>query len=345
MIDNSGFCSRIEVKVNIVRFTGERNLMIVDDYRPDEVAGQSGWSVTNGGAPNDNEHDAFWLDMVSNVDAFDPSRDMIASSVDREIPLVTFASYKNIIWSVFGDVDAKAVDALPLLYSFIQYRSKRPPTNSSGACSSTGGVQGKVVPNYLGLAMRAGVHTLIAGNHPVQNIVPRIGTFQVRWPMIPLYELERQNAQVSSGPSQNDLNNPPGDQSFSYKDLCIDVIDYGFLTNQRMRSNGTGSNTRYCGVSGIRQPNANSRRDDGMRTGIPADPHFLPIALRPECSNPGRVFAPSSQAIDVEVYNPAYFRIGTACQFVEPPRPCFEPIYLLGCLDTAEKTYQQPIAF
>ena len=344
VIDNSGFCSRIEVKVNIIRFTGERNLMIVDDYRPDEVPGQSGWSATNGGAPNDNEHDSFWLDMVSNLDSFDPSRDMIASSVDREIPLTTFSSYKNIIWSVFGDLDTKAISDLPLLYTFIQYRSKRPPPNTSGACSPAGGVSGKVLPNYIGLAMQAGVHVLIAGNHPVQNVVPRFGTFQVRWPMIPLYELEPGNTQIGS-PKPNDLTNPPGDVSFSYRELCVDVIDYGILTNQRARLNGTGSNTRYCGISAWRQPNGQSRRDDGMRTGIPVDLNFPPISLRPECAGTGRLFAPSSQSIDVEVYNPAYFRVGAACQYVQPPRACFEPIYLLGCLDTNERTYQQPVAF
>ncbi|MCI0453264.1 MAG: hypothetical protein L0Z51_12935 [Candidatus Latescibacteria bacterium] len=52
-----------------------------------------------------------------------------------------------------------------------------------------------------------------------------------------------------------------------------------------------------------------------------------------------------SQGLDVEVYNPAYFRQCGACQFVSPPRGHFEPIYGLECFDTAEPTYQQPVAF
>jgi hypothetical protein len=44
VIDNSGFCSRVEVKVNIVRFSGERNLLLVDDYGADEDAGFSGFN-------------------------------------------------------------------------------------------------------------------------------------------------------------------------------------------------------------------------------------------------------------------------------------------------------------
>jgi hypothetical protein len=346
VIDNSGFCSRIEVKVNIIRFTGERNVLIVDDYRADEVPGQSGWAATNGGVPSDAEHDNFWKDMVSNLEGFDELRDMIQTSQDRELPLTTIAGYKNIVWSVYSDLDTKQISDLPMLYTFIQYRSKRPPANSGGACSPTGGVSGKVLPNYVGLAMEAGVHMLIAGNHPVQNVVPRFGTFAVRYPVIPLYELEPGNVQTGSGPDPEDIDNPPGDLSFAYKAVCVDVIDYGIMTNQRVRG-GTGTNRRYCAVQPAwRAPNASSRRDDGMRSGIPADLNFPPISLRPETSDPGRLFAPESQSIDVEVYNPAYFRIGQACQYVPAqPRPCFEPIYLLGCLDTAERTYQQPVAF
>ncbi|HEU4928514.1 MAG TPA: hypothetical protein VFU38_01690 [Candidatus Krumholzibacteria bacterium] len=345
VIDNSGFCSRIEVKINIIRFTGVRNLLIVDDYRADEVPGQSGWAVTNGGVPNDAEHDQFWIDMVSNLEGFDSSVDMIQTSQDRELPLTTIATYKNIVWSVFGDLDTKNLSDLPLLYTFIQYRSKRPPPNTGGACSPTGGVSGKVLPNYVGLAMQAGVHMLIAGNHPAQNVVPRFGTFSVRFPVIPLYELEPGNVQTGSGPDPEDLANPPGDLSFGYRELCLEVIDYGIMTTQRVRG-GTGANRRYCAVQPAwRSPNASSRREDGMRSGIPADLNFPPISLRPETADPGRLFAPESQSIDVEVYNPEYFRLGQACQYVPAPRPCFEPIYLLGCLDTEEKTYQQPVAF
>ncbi len=345
VIDNSGFCSRIEVKVNIVRFTGERNLLVVDDFRPDEVPGQSGWSTTNGGMPNDNEHDLFWLDMVSNLDAFDPSRDVIATSQDRELPLTTVAAYKNIIWSVFSDIDMRNAGDLPLLYTFVQYRSKRPPPNSLGACSPTGGVSGKILPNYVGLAMQAGVHVLIAGRHPAQLALSRTVSPTVRWPSIPLYEWERGATQTGTAPQ--DLDNPPGDEGFAYQDMCLDVIDYGFQTTGRLRIRGGGSvaNQRYCPANGWRTPNANSLRDDGMRSGIPSDPNFPPLSLRFEVAAPGRVYAPGGQAIDVEVYNPDYFRQGQACPFVTAPRPCFEPIYRLGCVDTAERTYNQPVAF
>ena len=346
VIDNSGFCSRIEVKVNVIRFSGERNLMVVDDYRADENPG-SGWQSTNGGVPSDAEHDFFWLDMVSNLEGFDATRDMIAISVDRELPLTTIAAYKSIIWSAYSDVDMRLVGELPLLYTYIQYRSQRPPANTLGACSPTGGVSGKVLPNYISLAMRAGVHVLITGTHPAQNALSRTNSPAVKWPALPLYEFERGAQQTGSGPDSEDIENPPGDHAFAYKDLCLDVIDFGYQSNGRIRSRGTGSvaNQRYCPTNGWRTPNGQSRRDDGLRFGISADPNFPQIDLRPEAANPGRLFAPTSQAIDTEVYNPEYFRQGAACDYVLPPRPCFEPIYLLGCLDTDERTYQQPVAF
>ncbi len=345
VIDNSGFCSRVEIKVNIMRFTGLRNLLVVDDYRPDGNAG-AGWAASNGGLPSDGEHDAFWLDMVSNLDQFDPTRDVIQTSLEREIPLATLAEYKTLIWSVFSFVDAGAND-VPNLYSYIQYRSKLPPPTTEGACAPSGGVQGKVIPNYIGLAMEAGVHVLIAGQHPVQTVRSRTASPTVRWPAIPLYEFERGNLQTGSGPRPESIQNPPGDLSFVYRELCVEVVDYGYQTQGRMRIRGSGSvnNQRYCPVSGLRTPNGLSSRDDGMRAAIPADPNFPRLELRPEVAGPTRAFAPEINSIDVEVYNPAYFRQGTACQYVPAPRPCFEPIYLLESLDTNELTYQQPIAF
>jgi hypothetical protein len=160
----------------------------------------------------------------------------------------------------------------------------------------------------------------------------------VRWPAIPLYEFERGSEQTGTGPEDTD--NPPGDLSFPYKDLCLEVIDYGVQDNGRLRIRGGGSvaNQRYCPANSYRTL-PNSRRDDGLRTAIPADPNFPTLQLRAEVANPGRLFNPASQSIDVELYNPAYFRQGAACQFVPAPRPCFEPIYLNGSLDTGDPPY------
>ena len=339
VIDNSGFCSRVEVKVNIVRFNGERNLLVVDDYSADENAGFSGFALTNGAVPNDAEHDAFWLDMVSNVADFDPGRDVISISSEREIPLTTLASYKSIVWSVFSDVTTTSTQRLPLLYQYIQFRSNQ-GTATTSACNVTTGVSGKVVPNGIALAMQAGAHVMISGQQPIQNVLPRRADLPVRWPMIPLYETE--DPQTGTP----DVANPPGGNGFAYQDLCLEAIDFGYLPTSRARIPGSGSNRRYCPVSPTyRQPGSASTRDDTMRGAQPFDPAFPMLSLRPEVAGAGRAYAPEAQGIDVEVYNPSYFQVGRACQYVPSARACFEPIYGLLCRDTAELTYLQPVAF
>ncbi len=342
VIDNSGFCSRVQVRVNIVRFTGERNLLIVDDFRPDDIPGQSGWTLTNGAMPSDAEHDAFWLDMVSDVDQFDPVIDMVTVTAGIGIPIATLAQYRNIIWNAYGNVETRDFSSLPFLYTFILYRASLVHELGS-PCSPTGGVSGEVPANAIALAMRSGVHVLITGNHPVQNVVPRYGTLNVRWPMLPLYELEPGATQFGTEPRY--LAEEPGGQGFAYQELSLEAIDFAFLTPQRARLNGVAPNQRYCGITGLRTINANSRRDDTMRSGLPIDPSFPALSLRPEVAAPGRFYAPASQGLDVEVYNPTYFRQGGACAFVTPPRGHFDPIYGLVCLDTGEPTYQQPVAF
>ncbi len=349
VIDNSGFCSRIEVKLNIVRFTGERNLILVDDYKVDESPG-AGWASSGGGLPNDAEHDGFWLDMLSNLDGFDPGVDMLATSIDREIPLTTLAGYKNILWSVFGVVNISELSDLPLLYTFIRYRSKRVVfSDNEGACAESPQGGGRVLPNAIALAMQAGVHVMIAGHQPVQNILPRQRGATVppfRFPLILLYELEPGANQIGNEPP-NQLDRP-GDHGFGYRELCLEVLDLAWLTIQRARSVGTGSNRRYCPVNGWRtfDNSLETRRDMTMRAAEPLDPAFDRLELRSEVAGNGRAYHASKQGIDAEVYNPRYFRVGAACQFVPASvRPCFQPIYGLVCLAAGEPTYGEPVAF
>jgi len=347
VIDNLGNCSRVEARMNVVRFTGERNLLIVDDYRADEFA-FAGWAATNGALPNDVEHDNFWLDMVSDVDQFDPAVDMIATSRNNQIPITTLARYKSIVWSAFSDVDSRNVSELPSLYAFIRYRSTRFPKsrNDGGVCQLGGGVSGTLITDAIALAMQSGVHVLLTGNHPIQNVVPRAGgTTPLRWPMIPLYELEPGSTQTGTEPTF--FADPPGERGFAYRELCLEAIDFALLTSQRARLLGPGlpPNQRYCAINGWRTPNSTSLRDDTMRGATPFDPNFPAISLRAEAAAPGKVYQPSARGLDVEVYNPAYFRQGAACEFVPAPRTCFEPIYGLTCLDAAELTYNQPVAF
>ena len=324
VVDNSGYCSRVEVKVNIVQFTLERNILVVDDDDADEVA-TAGW--TNGGVwPNDAEQDGFWLDMLSEVTGFDPEIDMI-NTKQGFVPLATLAQYKSIIWDVYSDPARQR--GLPLLYSYISHRPKN-PDNAGGA------VSGKVLPDVLALAMAAGSHVMVCGNFPVQDVCSRTFTKGARFPIIWLYELEgKQDGAPVLDPTVGDL-------SFAYRELCLETMDFAIQNTQRVRNKNT-----YCRVDAIRPhgPSSTSSRDDTMREARSLDPNFPTLALRPEASAPGQWYDPAVRGLDVEVYNPAYFR-KQFCQYVpSAPRPCFQPIYGLGCFDTLELTYNQPIAF
>jgi len=338
-VDNSGFCSRVEIKVNAIQFTLERDVLIVDDFKPDEIPGAfPGFSNFQGRGvlPSDEEHDAFWADMVSNVDGFDRASDMVQLSTAGEVPLALLAQYKAIIWSVYGDVGQQ--NNFPLLYLYIQYRTQR--TTSTG-----GGVSGKVQPNYLALAMAAGVHIMLAGQHPVQLVENRGFISGARHPLIVKYEMEGDNAQTGTGP---DVDNPMGEIAFAYKELCVDVIDYGYMTFTRRRYRQQ-TPLYYCSVQAYRRADSNSLRDDTMRGANPLDPAFLdfgPLELRDEITETGKAYQPSEKGLDAEVYNPAYFRNGKACSFVPAtPRDCFQPIYGLISRDTLEPTYNEPVAF
>lgn len=324
VIDNSGFCSRVQVKVNIIQFTLERNLLIVDDYDEKQF---SGWDdpIGRGVQPTDAEHDAFWLDMVRNLSGFDPERDVITATFSTDVPLTKIAQYKSIVWSSYSDYGANSPSVYPALYKYIQYRSK---TAVSG-----GGT--KIAPNLLSLAMAAGSHVMITGRQPVQNVLIHPIPSNIRFPVLFLYD---ENGQNQTPP---DPKNTIGDQTFGYKDLCVDALDLALLPTNKARNNQS-----YCNINRFRRYNGNSPRDDTMREGFPIDPDYTgwpTLHLRPEAAGPGKYYEPSEQGLAAEVYDPQYF--SDYCPSDPPPRSCFQPIYGLECFDTAEPTYHQPIAF
>jgi len=323
VIDNSGYCSRVEFKLNIVLYAPARDLLLVDDFAADQSTA-AGWDdpLGRGVLPDDAEHDQFWLDMLDSVDGFDPGFDVIEVAGNTPIPLSILADYKSIIWSCYSN--RGQITDLPLLYQYIQYRQKDPGT--------TGGGGGKQQPNLLALYMAAGGHLFLNGNHPVQNNISRQFAAGSRYPFMFLYD---QDGNQSSTP---DVENPPGDHSFGYKELCLETVDYAISTVATRRDQD-----RYCSVHMLRLGDGNYNRDDGMRQALPIDPNFPAAGLRIETAGPGKAYDPAVRAFDTEVYNPQYFF--ASCPFVVRSRDCFEPIYALDCFDTNEPTYMQPIAF
>jgi hypothetical protein len=325
VLDNSGYCSRVEVRINIIQFTMEKNLLVIDDF---VEGGQGGWDnpVGKGVLPSDAEHDAFWAETLYNVEGFDPANDMMEVRAGTPVPLSDFAKYKSIIWSVLGHVSAKD-DKHPALHDLVAFRSKEGAANEGG---------GKRQPNLVSLFMAAGGHILIAGQNPVSEAVNRQVALVIYYPLIFLYELDAR--QEMSGDNY-DVSQPSGDESFAYLDLCLECMDLAKTDYNRRRNENV-----KCSVVKQRTVSPTGLRDHTLRAAVPADPNFPRLELRVETAGPGKYHQPSSQGLDTEVYNPQYFM--TLCPFVpRNSRGCFEKIYLLESFTPSEPTYGQAVAF
>jgi hypothetical protein len=326
VIDNSGSRSRVEVKVNIVQFTMERDLLFVDDYL--ENPNGSGFTETGGAVPNDEEHDLFWAEMLDDLDGFNDTSDFLEVRGGDVFPISVLANYKSVIWNVYGGFGLNA-QTTPMMASIVNFRSKDPAVNAS-----VGG--GKVQPNILSLFMAAGGHALICGEQPLTLVISR-GFFNkpLKFPFLFKYELEGDQSgqysdQISSGRFV-------GDESFAYFDACVSHLDVSYPNYNNLRRHADNN----CGVYTKRNIDLPG---EGLREAIPVDPEFPHLTLRPEVSEPGRFFAPDKRGLNAELYNAPYFLF---CALADRPwsRDCFEPIYANGCLNTASSIYEAPVAF
>jgi hypothetical protein len=325
VVDNSGFCSRIEVKINIIQFTMAESLFLVDDFTEGD---QGGWLNTSGKGilPNDEEHDQFWLDMLANLDGFNDQRDILEVATGAVIPLTRLANYKSMIWSVLGHVDQ--TQEYPVLYDLIAFVPKE----------GDAGGGGKRQPNLIALFLAAGGHLMICGQHPVSMSINDTYAPGVRFPVMFKYEMDLRGQGQDTAP---DVEHPDGDQSFGFFELCLETME--FADTDFIRRRGPGL---QCPNYKLRVIPAFHVRDQTMRAGIPLDPDFPRIYLRLETAGPGKWHAPGNRGLDCEVYNPQYFMAQAVCRFTpRQPRDCFQPIYGLECFDTGEPTYRQPVAF
>ena len=320
--DNSGFCSRIEVKVNVVQFTMAKSLLLVDDFFE---GSQGGWNnyIGRGVLPNDAEHDEFWEDALSRIDGFDAVRDVIEVNTGDVIPLAKFADYKSIIWSVLGDVDQKI--NYPVLHDLVLFRPKE----------ATSAVGGKVQPNLVALFMAAGGHILICGNHPVSTATNKTTASVLKYPLMFKYELD---ARASGQDDPPDVDRPSGDESFQWFELCLEAMDFAKTDFNRYRGSGL-----VCPTFAFRTVEG-GQVNHTLRAAMPLDPEFPRLELRIETAGLGKWHQPTDRGLNTEVYNPQYFL--DLCDFMpSSSRGCFQPIYGLECFDTSEPIYEQPVAF
>jgi hypothetical protein len=326
VIDNSGSKSKVEVKINIVQFSMKRNLLFVDDYY--ENPDGSGFTLTGGAVPSDEEHDAFWTEMLDNLDGFNPFSDFLQVRGGDTFPISVLADYKAVIWDVYGGYALNA-QATPMMSSLVNFRSKDPTINAS-----VGG--GKVQPNILSLFMAAGGHVLVCGEQPLSLVVNRVFfNTPLKFPFVFKYEL--QGNQTGYYADQIGSGQFVGDESFAYLDACVSHLDVSYPNFNNLRRNADNG----CGVYTMRDIDLVG---EGFREAIPVDPEFPRLTLRPESAGPGQFFAPDNRGLNAELYNAPYFRF---CSLADSPglRDCFEPIYANGCLNTSSVIYEAPVAF
>jgi hypothetical protein len=261
--------------------------------------------------------------MLDDVLGYEPASDVVQAIGGRLIPLSRFAQYKSVIWSVRGHVDQP--DDFPLLHDIVQYHPKNEVVQAGH----------KVFPNLLSLFMATGGHVFICGDHPIAMSVNKDQAPFLRYPVIFKYELDRAYSSQEDWPDAGLP--PPGDQSFAWKDLCLETMDFAVSEYRRRR------NEAVCPVYALRRVPEDGYKNHSMRAATPLDNSFPPLDLRVEAAAPGRAYAPQTRGLNVEVYNPEYFF--SCCNLVWGSRNCFEPIYALECFDTEEPVYGQPIAF
>jgi hypothetical protein len=142
-----------------------------------------------------------------------------------------------------------------------------------------------------------------------------------------------------------------GQGSFAYDECCLNVLDISAITNRRLIRRFP---EHACQTVNQRAYNASS---EGLRFTIPIDSlyEFPTLELRPEVSDPGKVYAPESRGLINDVYNPPYFAelpkgfdLSGPCNDVaetDPGRGCFSPMYGHGCLNANTPIYAAPVAF
>ncbi len=332
VIDNSGFKSRIIVRLNVVPFTMQRMLLVVDDWVEGDFAG---FVPMRGALPSDAEHDAFWLDMVSGVNGFDPVQDVFDVGANGGLGLLhQLANYQNVIWSAAGSPDGRSASVLS---EFIRFRD--PNLYVTG---------GAVPANIVAMFMAVGGHVLLAGQHVMTLVInaPRFPSHPPLYPIIFRYEL----AGDQDGRYPDLGVRGVGDDSFAYGECCLNVLDIAYLQNAGQIRSLRNVGPWGCPVDHLRD---HVGQTDGMRAAIPADVTtgggFPPLALRPEVAgDPTKFYHESSLGLNCDIYNPLYFSELTGC-FVQaelvPPRRCYEPIYKNECLNQSSVIFGAPVAF
>jgi len=321
VVDNNGLKTRITVVVNIVPFTLERSLLIVDDWKEES----SGFRLTGGLTPSDQEHDQFWVDMGSQVAGFTRADIFHVEGGQNTVPIEILAKYKAVVWNAKGSAFGATGSALTNLVKFY------PPGFANDNI--------EIEPNLLEMYMQIGGKVLLVGENIMATTINRAFFWSTNYPLIYRYELT--GSQGGVYPDSEVGVRGIGDESFAYKDCCLNVIDIALIASL----SGFRRHPTPCAVHNFR---GRSKKTEGLRECIPIDETYVfpRLTLRPEVSAIGKWYHESRAGLNTDVYNPPYFEsICNDLAEIFPPRDCFQPMYGLECLNTSSRLFGAPIAY
>lgn len=250
VIDNSGYTSRIGVRVNIVPFTMRKSLLFVDDW----VENSPGFGLTAGGLPSDAEHDAFWVEMLDDLEGFDPAVDVM--ELDDDLPINVLADYRTVIWNATAAYNGTTGSSINDVIRFVD-----PDIPQTG---------GKTSPNVLALFMAAGGHVLLTGEQVMTASVNR-NSFSPATPAYPIiFRYELTGDQDEGGYQDSRVGYwGVGEQSFSYNECCLNVLDIAYI---RVVTAVRRTQINVCPVSNVR---TQSQTGDGIRHAIPLPENMI----------------------------------------------------------------------
>lgn len=283
----------------------ERNLLWVDDFP--SIDPQPPLYET----PGESNHDAFWLDICSRAEGFDPGQDVYDCYYGHAIQppsIQEIGRYKNIIWTYSSSNDAwrKVVEFTP---------------------ESLVGQAPIPTLNYLPLFLARGGHLWSLGRSERAGGLAAIFRPSIMPLMPALFKTEM-------SPNPEDTS---GVFCMAYKDYCVTAID------KIMGNFKTGP--------GEVPPNFIRTLDrDAMRFAYKDDTDFITgqysalpgqLDLWEEVTKPGRFFDPQIRGFYyVEVYDPYYYM-----EFnLLISQACFHPIYRMRSRNSLSFINDQTVA-
>lgn len=273
-VDRAGNLTRGRIIVEIVPWTMERDLLVVDDFFSyNSPVPDLSW-------PPEYEHDAFWTSIASKAAGFDESVDIYDCVERGSAPGVEeIGLYKNIIWT-FSAGNSRWGDIIYFI-----------PESQIGELSHT-------ATNILSVFLQKGGHTWTSGRS--DQIGGLAATFDDRGIFFPM------NLACEIAGTRGDCaGDRSGRRSFPYLDFCVTMLDKIVAPIRTDDAMPYRQSAHYDVMI-----SAFYDRFDPVSARYPQIPDRL--ELRDDVTAPGKYFSTDSTSLTggfsyVEVYDPEYW--------------------------------------